>query len=155
MSRAKTLPRITRITVHHDGMTAFRTTSKQSAMARIESIRRAHVRQGWADIGYHYVIDPAGRVYEARSTRLQGAHVKYNNEENLGILVLGNYNSQPVTSETRAAIDGFVGSAMRRHGVPVGRVQTHQEIRPTACPGRSLQAQMNDARASRGALRRA
>lgn len=110
---------------------------------------------GWADIGYHYVVDPAGRVWEARPIQLQGAHVKYNNEGNLGVMVMGNFEEQYPTSAASASLDDFVAELMRRHGVGVGRVYTHREIRPTACPGRNLQRVMESARSRGGALARA
>jgi len=72
---------ITRITVHHDGMDTFSSTSQADAAHRIELIREAHVNQRkFADIGYHYIIDPGGRVWEGRNVRFQGAHVQDNNE---------------------------------------------------------------------------
>jgi hypothetical protein len=147
---------ISRITVHHDGMNAFTNTSQPAAAQRLESIRRAHVSgNGWADIGYHYVIDPAGRVWEARPVSLQGAHVKDNNEHNLGVMVMGNYDEQSPTNASARALDDFVAAMMRKYRVPVARVYTHQEIKPTACPGRSLQYLMESTRSRGGALARA
>lgn len=152
----KPMGRVSRITVHHDGMTPFRSTSSSASAQRLESIRNAHVSSnGWADIGYHFVVDPAGRVWEARPTTLQGAHVKYNNEGNLGVMMMGNYEQQVPTAAASSAIDEFVSVLMRRYGVPVGRVYTHREIRPTACPGRNLQMVMETARSRGGALARA
>ncbi|MBK7404588.1 MAG: N-acetylmuramoyl-L-alanine amidase [Phycisphaerales bacterium] len=147
---------VSRITVHHDGMTAFTSTSQAAASQRLESIRRAHVNaNGWADIGYHYVVDPAGRVWEARPISLQGAHVKDNNEHNLGIMMLGNYDEQAPTTAATKSLDDFVAAMMRKYRVSVSRVYTHQEIRPTACPGTSLQRFMLSARSRGGALARA
>lgn len=148
---------ITRITVHHDGMNAFTSTSQDAAATRIEQIRRAHVAgavhgEPFADIGYHYIIDPAGRVWEGRSVQYQGAHVKENNEQNLGVLCMGNYDIQSPTPATNTALDRFVASQMRLYHVPVNRVYTHREIRPTECPGRNLQRYMVATRAKGGGL---
>jgi len=140
------------ITVHHDGMSPYRSTTRGDAMRRIEAIRSAHRGRGWADIGYHFAVDPAGRVYECRPTRLQGAHVKHHNEHNVGIVVLGNFMEQRPTLDARRAVDALVADQMRRYGVPVSRVHTHRELRPTACPGTHLQRHMEAARSSRGAL---
>jgi hypothetical protein len=146
---------INRITVHHDGMTPFNSTSQSAAAQRLENIRRAHVSSnGWADVGYHFVIDPGGRVWEARPLSLQGAHVKYNNEHNLGVMMMGNYDQQSPTSAASKMLDDFVSAMMRKYRVPVGRVFTHQEMRPTACPGRSLQRWMESTRARGGVLAR-
>jgi hypothetical protein len=143
-----------RITIHHDGMDAFTSTSQGDAAARLEIIRRAHVGQrGYADIGYHYIVDPGGRVWEGRSVRYQGAHVKDNNEGNVGVMCLGNFDLHRPSSAQIAALDRFVAGQMRRYNVPINRVQTHQEINPTACPGRNLQQYMVATRGNRGAMR--
>lgn len=152
LSRANRNTAITRITIHHDGMNAFASTSEHDAARRIENIRAAHVSSGWADIGYHYVIDPAGRVWEGRPAALQGAHVRDNNPNNLGILCLGNYNLQTPTAAASNSLAAFVRDQMGRYRVPAERVYTHQEIVSTQCPGRTLQAEMNRMRAPGGPI---
>lgn len=144
---------IRRITVHHDGMPPVWIGSAADAADRIEVIRRSHVEsRGFADIGYHYVIDPQGRVWEGRSVAYQGAHVHDNNENNLGILVLGNFERQTPTAAATAALDAFLASQMDRYRVPMGRVKTHREITVTECPGESLQRYMNETRRRGGGL---
>lgn len=133
---------IYRITVHHDGMNAFTSTARSAATHRIENIRAAHVGKGWADIGYHFIIDPAGRVWQGRPVSLQGAHVRNNNPGNLGIMVLGNYNDQRVSAASRSALQSTLGRFMSLYRVPQSRVYTHQELVATQCPGRSLQRTM-------------
>ncbi len=134
------------ITVHHDGMDAFRGSSQGAAADRLEAIRRVHVSKGWADIGYHYAIDPAGRIWEGRPLELQGAHVKARNESNLGIVMLGNFELQRPTGEALGALTSLIGFEMHRHRLSVGSVYTHREWAPTACPGASLQAAMDQMR---------
>jgi len=143
---------ISRITVHHDGMDPFFSTSRADATDRIELIRRSHVNKGWADIGYHYVIDPGGRIYQGRPIALQGAHVKDNNEHNLGVMMLGNYDRQSPTPAASAALAAFVRAQMTHYRVVHTRVYTHQELRPTACPGTSLQSYMVAQRGRGGSL---
>jgi hypothetical protein len=146
---------VQRITVHHDGMPPVDLRGQGDVASRLEQIRRAHIGrrdQPFADIGYHYIIDPQGRVWEGRSTRYQGAHVKDNNENNLGIMVLGHFNHQRPTPQALAALDRFVATQMARHDVPLGRVKTHQEIKATECPGYHLQRYMQQTRGRGGAL---
>lgn len=140
---------IDKITVHHDGMSAFLNTSESAAAARIEAIRRSHRNNNWGDIGYHYLIDPNGRVWEGRPLSWQGAHVRDHNQGNIGICVLGNYEQQAVNDRQMQALERFIAANMREHRIQRNRVYTHQEFSPTACPGRSLQARMNSVRASR------
>jgi hypothetical protein len=146
---------ISRITVHHSGIISESVRSKPDAARMLVSIRSGHLAQGWADIGYHYIIDPQGQVWEGRPVRYQGAHVKENNEHNLGIMVMGNFDVERPTPEALATLDTFVADRMRGYEVPVNRVFTHQEIKPTACPGRNLQSYMLATRSRSGRLARA
>ena len=152
-SQTNAMVRILKITVHHDGMPPVTLRSRGAVMDRLEAIRRSHVNsRGWADIGYHFVIDPLGNVWEARPLIYQGAHVKDHNERNMGVMVLGNFEEQVPTRAALIALDAFVRSQMNRFGVPVSRVVTHQELAATACPGRSLQRHMVDVRSGSGVL---
>ncbi|MCC6659343.1 MAG: N-acetylmuramoyl-L-alanine amidase [Phycisphaerales bacterium] len=155
MALANPMNGIQRITVHHDGMNVFQSTSRGDAAQRLEIIRKAHISQHWADIGYHYIIDPAGRVWEGRPIALQGAHVKDQNEHNVGVMVMGNFEESRPTSAALTTLDLFVGHLMQRYRVPIGRVYTHRELGPTACPGRNLQTYMVATRATTGHLARA
>ncbi len=160
--RAKPMNGVRRITVHHSGIVSGHVRSDSDAARMLESIRRGHVGQQWADIGYHYIIDPQGRVWEGRPIRLQGAHVKFNNEHNLGVMVMGNFDVERPTPQAIAALDAFVSQQMQRFNVVLRRsgnmqngVFTHQELMPTACPGRNLQTYMLAARSASGRLARA
>lgn len=145
---------IRRITVHHDGVYPMPAASMASVASRIESIRRGHIGRGWADIGYHYVVDPAGRVWEGRTLDLQGAHVKSQNPHNLGIVVLGNFERERPTAAATETVDRLVAQMMQRYRVPLREVRTHREMAATACPGRALQAHMDRSRAMGGRLAR-
>jgi len=142
LSRLNPMTRIYRITVHHDGMTPFWQSNETDSKARLNLIRKGHLSRNWGDIGYHYIIDRAGRIWEGRPIIYQGAHVKYHNPGNIGVMCLGNFDLQSPTNPQLAALNHHVATLMRRHGVPVPLVFTHQELRPTACPGRSLQQHM-------------
>ncbi len=144
------------LTVHHDGMDSFRSSVMRDAGARLERIRRSHRRRDggrWGDIGYHYAIDPAGRIWSCRPLSWQGAHVKAHNEGNIGIVMLGNYDRQQVNAAQEAALQKALASLIKTYRVSTGNVRTHQEWAPTACPGRSLQAYVESLR--RGSLARA
>jgi hypothetical protein len=137
------------VTVHHDGMRPFYATDGGTTAARIDQIRRAHRDRGWGDIGYHFVIDRAGRVWEGRQLNWQGAHVKDRNEGNIGICCLGNFDEQTPSSQQLAALKRHLAMLMKSYRVPVKRIYTHQEWpgAQTACPGRSLEAFMKSVRA--------
>ncbi|MBL9141751.1 MAG: N-acetylmuramoyl-L-alanine amidase [Phycisphaerae bacterium] len=134
------------ITVHHDGMKPFQTDDEAETKARLESIRNSHLQRddGWGDIGYHFIVDRAGRVWEGRSLRYQGAHVKWCNENNIGVMCLGNFEEQQPSAAQIAGLERVLVALRTYYRIPVARVRTHREW-PTArtqCPGASLQARM-------------
>jgi hypothetical protein len=134
---------INRITVHHEGWKPVYFTSHQKTAARLERIRNSHVNHhGWGDIGYHFIVDRAGRIWEARDLRYQGAHVSDHNEHNIGVMVLGNFEKQYPSREQLGALVPFLQKLMNRYNVPVHQVHTHRELGSTSCPGRHLQPRM-------------
>ena len=128
------------ITVHHDGMDPFFATDRATVAAHLEQIRQLHRRKGWGDIGYHFAVDRAGRVWEGRPLDWQGAHVKDHNPGNIGVVVLGNFEQQQPTAAQLDGVRLHLSTLMRVYKVPLNRVHTHREWgAPTACPGNTLQ----------------
>lgn len=144
------------ITVHHDALNASGMRGYGSSVQRLNSVRRSHLDRGptWVDIGYHYIIDPEGRVWEGRPVSIEGAHVANTNDHNLGIMCMGNFNEHRPTQAQLNTLDSFVAAQMRAYRVPMARVYTHQEIGKSECPGRNLQNYMNQTRGSAGRLRK-
>lgn len=151
-SLANPMNGVNRITIHHDAIPSQSLRTQSDSIARMNSVRQSHLKEGWADIGYHYVIDPQGRVWEGRPLTFQGAHVKDHNEHNIGVMCMGNFDQQRPSSNQIASLDGFVAVLMRRHRIPPNRVYTHQEIMPTRCPGRNLQSYMLATRSRGGKM---
>jgi len=146
-SKVNPMRGIDRITVHHEGWKPVYFSDRRSTAERIELIRTVHTRdRGWGDIGYHYVIDRSGAVWEGRPLAYQGAHVRDNNEHNLGILVLGNFDKQRPSEAQLQGLIKTLRACQHEHRVGTRRVYTHQEIVSTACPGRNLQNQMGGVR---------
>jgi hypothetical protein len=159
MRVSKPMNGVSRITVHHSAINSSGVMGKGDVAKMIESIRRNHVARTdgstgahWVDIGYHYIIDPAGRVWEGRPTSIEGAHVSQTNPHNLGVMLLGNFNEQRPSTAALEALDGFVASQMKRFRVPIREVYTHQELKSTACPGRNLQQYMRLTRLPSGRM---
>ncbi len=145
---------VSRITIHHDAIAATKLVTQGDAMRRLEQLRQGHRRNNWADIGYHYIIDPQGRIWEGRPLWLQGAHVRDTNEHNIGVMAMGNFELHAPTGEQLQSLDNFVASLCQTHRIPIGRVKTHRELKPTLCPGKNLQKYMAQTRASGGRLAR-
>lgn len=141
---------ISRITVHHTAF-AMTTDAWRPTAGDLENIREFHsghkaTDRHWADIAYHFVVDRAGRVWQARPLMYQGAHVRGHNEHNLGIVLLGNFEVQTPSAAQLFSLRSFIQFARGLYHVPLGEVFTHGELGQTSCPGRTLQAYMNRAR---------
>jgi len=149
---ADRMTQITRITVHHDAISPVPSGRYAESVRRLTTIRRGHLGNHWADIGYHYAIDSAGRAWQARPLWFQGAHVKEHNPGNIGIVVFGNYEKSRPSNKALATLNTLIAHEMRRFSVPLSRVHTHRELRSTACPGRNLQSQMIQLRRPNGSL---
>ena len=132
-----------RITVHHEGWKTVYFTDYATTAERLEEIRASHLQRLHAgDIAYHYVVDRAGRLWQGRDVRYQGAHVKSENEHNVGVMCLGNFEEQSPTDAQITTLRETLVRLMKFYKVPVSRVYTHRELNPTACPGRALQPRM-------------
>lgn len=140
-NRLNPLGGINRITVHHEGWKSVWFDDWAQTAARLREVQTSHMNgdHNWGDIGYHFIIDRAGRVIEARPLTYQGAHVKNYNENNLGVMVLGNFEQQSPSNPQLASVRTTVQALMRRFSVPVRQVFTHQELNPTQCPGKNFQ----------------
>ena len=131
------------ITFHHSGdPKPFATTDYAETAQHLEYVREYHRSRSFQDIGYHFAIDRAGRVWQLRSLAYEGQHVRYNNEHNIGIVVLGNFDIQPMTQAQKDRIKTFGALVRKQYGLPLSRVYTHQEIVSTVCPGHDMQPYM-------------
>lgn len=131
---------VTRMTAHHEGSQAIYFTNERESEHEIKLIQHDHMDvRGWADIGYHFVIDRAGRLWEARPIKYQGAHVKYHNKHNIGVMCLGNFMIQQPAPAQVDRLGKTLKKLMAIYRVPLDRVYTHRELMPTLCPGDNLQ----------------
>lgn len=107
---------------------------------KVEEIRAWHKANGWADIGYHWIIDRDGKVMAGRPETKIGAHVSGHNSGTLGICLIGGHGS----AETDAFADHFTTKqdvALRQLIDQIGartgirKVSGHNEYAAKACPG--------------------
>ena len=133
------------ITIHHDGMTPFWGVTDLDARLRLEWIRNGHRGKGWSDIGYHYIVDRSGVVWQGRDvTKWQGAHVKNRNENNIGVMCMGNFMLQRPSAAQIAGLNRTVAQLQRVYQIPTSSVKTHKEWpgAQTLCPGTQLQSKV-------------
>jgi hypothetical protein len=131
------------ITFHHSGdPKPFTETGYAETAQHLEYVREYHRSRNFQDIGYHFAIDRAGRIWQLRSLAYQGQHVRNNNEHNIGIVVLGNFDLQSVTQAQKDRIRTFGALVRKQYNLPLARVYTHKEIVSTECPGDNMQPYM-------------
>jgi hypothetical protein len=129
-----------RVTIHHSALAFYDTTPKTCA-AQLQRIQKDHMQtRGYGDIGYHYLIDPSGRIWQGRDLRFQGAHASgSNNVGNVGVCLLGNFvrgkAGQAPTSAQVQAMRRLVGSLMQRYGFGPDGIHCHSDFKATDCPG--------------------
>ena len=134
-----------RITIHHSAM-YFRDTRPRAAAAQIGKIQREHMQnRDYGDIGYHFLIDPSGRIWEGRELRYQGAHASgSNNIGNIGICLLGNFmrkrqDGQGPTNAQVQSMEQLVIQMMRQYRFGGDALFCHSDFKNTACPGPRMQ----------------
>ncbi|MFF8974763.1 N-acetylmuramoyl-L-alanine amidase [Streptomyces sp. NPDC014995] len=113
--------------VHHtDGSNDYSCADSASV---VRSIYAYHVQvSGWKDIGYNFLVDKCGTVFEGRKGGIDrpvlGAHTFGWNRESTGIAVLGDYTA---TSASKAALTSVARVAAWKLGQygadPAGTVQ--------------------------------
>jgi hypothetical protein len=144
-SNLEPMVRPTRVTIHHSAM-YFRDTRPASCKTQLQMIQREHMgNRGYGDIGYHYIIDPSGRIWEGREMRWQGAHASGNNNiANIGVCLLGNFmrgrSGQGPTPAQVTSMRMLVESLMKRYGFGADAIYCHSDFKATECPGPLLES---------------
>ncbi len=153
--------------VHHTA--GSNTYSKAQSASIVRAIELYHVQgNGWNDIGYNFLVDKYGQVFEGRyggiTRPVIGAHAQGFNSGSVGISVIGDYGSTAITPAARTALVSLIAWRLDlAHVDPlskVGRVSAgnprypagtavtlnaisgHRDAYPTSCPGASLYGQL-------------
>jgi N-acetylmuramoyl-L-alanine amidase len=77
------------------------TATREGRDYSVETIRGWHKRQGWSDIGYHFVIGLDGTVERGRPEHTPGSHVRGFNAGSIGIVYVGGLDAQGKGKDTR------------------------------------------------------
>jgi len=106
--------------------------------------------RGWIDLGYHFVIDPQGDIFEGRPVNVVGAHVRGRNDGNVGISIMGNYHPPVSQTPTKETLYTFVemGKYLKTvYDIDISSFYAHRDIGQTDCPGDGLYALMPELKA--------
>ncbi|MCX4454542.1 peptidoglycan recognition protein [Streptomyces sp. NBC_01340] len=139
----------------------------------IRSIYRYHVvSSGWRDIGYNFLVDKCGNIYEGRAggvaKPVMGAHTLGFNSDTMGIAVLGSFHNTKPSAAAVTAIARLTAWKLGLYGAdPRGKtylksgggnlyrkgknvrlnvISGHRDGFATECPGRLLYGKLGSAR---------
>jgi len=153
--------------VHHTAGSNSYSASQSASIVR--AIELYHVEaNGWNDIGYNFLVDKYGQIFEGRyggmTRAVIGAHAQGFNVGSVGIALLGNYDDARPTAAARAALVSLLAWRLDLAHVdplskvvrvsdgnpryPAGRKLTlnaisgHRDTGPTSCPGTNLYAEL-------------
>ena len=172
-TRGVSYDRVKAATVHHT-VTANEYTRSQVPAAILAVCRFHRNTNGWNDIGYNFVVDRFGRIWEGRDGGVEeavvGSHAQGYNSQTTGIANLGTFTSVPQSDAAVGAMARLIAWKLSNHGVRTGgtttltsaggssarypygdrrRFQTvlgHRDTGVTACPGDQLYFQLSELR---------
>ena len=148
--------------LHHTaGSNTYSTVAE--AEQQIRNDQRYHIQsRGWCDLGYNFVVDKWGNIYEGRANSMTepviGVHAGGFNTGTVGIAMLGTYTDVNPSAATLESVADVIGWRLGAYGVnPQGmmnyttgvgensrflnttvalpRVFGHRDVAYTACPG--------------------
>ena len=155
--------------VHHTAGSNNYTRAESAAIVR--GIQVYHVKaNGWNDLGYNFLVDKYGQVFEGRyggvEQNVVGAHAEGFNTGSVGVAMIGTYTGSGISAVARDSLARLLawrldvahvdplstlswpsgGNARFPRGVPVflRTVSGHRDAGFTECPGSALYAQLND-----------
>lgn len=136
---------VTHLIVHHAAGTNVATD--WAAVVRSYWDFHVHVN-GWNDIGYNWLIDPNGVLYEGRGNDILGAHFCGKNGGTMGVCMLGDYTAiQPTNLALKALskllawkccdrdLEPLDSAYHSSSGLVLPRISGHRDGCSTSCPG--------------------
>ena len=101
-------------------------------------ITRWHKLQGWATIGYHYVVYLDGSIHEGRDIDVVGAHCLGHNAHSLGIVYVGGLASDGKTAKdtrTPRQKEALVNLLKLLRAIyPKAKIYGHRDFAQKSCP---------------------
>ena len=129
-----------RMTQHHTA--GRRPVALEESLAEVRFIQEYHQDgRGFDDIGYQFLIDAEGRIFQGRPETVVGAHVKGFNTGNVGISFMGYHHppfDHPVTPAQLESLRVLGRWLISAYGVPAESYLGHRDLGQTDCPGDGL-----------------
>lgn len=102
-----------------------------------EEIDAWHKKQGWQEIGYHYVIRRNGTIEKGRDLEKAGAHCRGQNKHSIGVCLAGGINGagrpeNNFTAEQFASLKLLLSELKEKF--PQAGIYGHCDFAAKACP---------------------
>lgn len=116
------------------------TATQEGQEVTTAQIDKWHKAQGWAEIGYHYVIYLDGTVHKGRDEQKAGAHCEGHNSNSIGISYVGGVDkhNKPKDTRTKAqklAMYKLVQQLLKKYNLTIDNVYCHNNYtNAKACP---------------------
>lgn len=131
---------ISHVTLHHQGEIWKDGSDVQAYLRRLQQWSRE--TKHWADIPYHYVIAPDGRIYAARPLSQAGdTNTEYDPRGHALVMLLGNFEEQqPTKAQLQSAVE-ITAWLTRTYHLGLDAIASHKDhSHETVCPGRNFYA---------------
>jgi hypothetical protein len=147
----------------HGGFVHHTVNANGYTRAQVPSILRGiyayHTQsRGWSDVGYNFLVDRFGRIWEGRyggvGRPVVGAHTLGYNDDAFAMSAIGNFDVKRPSSAMVAAYGRLFAWKLGLHGVRADSprqwvtkrwlpaIEGHRDVGQTACPGRYLYAKI-------------
>ena len=136
-------PRI--FTIHHAGELWKPTDDAMKKMVALQKYGQAE--KHWADVPYHYLIAPDGRVFEGRDWHYQPqSNTNYPLDGVLNIELMGNFEVQRVSIEQLRALVPLLAKLSRDLQIDPATIRGHRDaaVDQTVCPGKDFYRYIHD-----------
>lgn len=132
-----------RVTIHHAGNRPVFHTRQLEVSQDLNGILDSHIQRNYGDIAYHFMVDYGGTVWEGRSLAYEGAHVSGQNDGNIGVMLVGNFEEQDPSTAQLASTRRLVERLRQAHNIKPHRVYGHRDLGESVCPGKNLYARLD------------
>ena len=124
---------VRKIIIHHTG-----NANNEDTNAEEIHYQHRHIN-GWAGIGYHYVIRKNGKIEQGRPLVYIGAHCPGQNDRSIGVHLSGNFELGRPTEAQLESLALLCGGICNTYALsPYTAIQGHCDYLATACPGTYL-----------------
>ena len=120
--------RVKGVVIHHSGV-----ENGPKGTAAVHAFERHHLSKGWDGIGYNWLVDETGTIFEWRGWEARGAATKGWNSKSISVCYTG-YGFKRPHGNALESIKALVGKAEEHFGRDMW-VSTHRRKSTTTCPG--------------------